>query len=177
MGTPSGVVITGATGLVGTALAASCAGDGVKISALVRNTAQAVVKLPSATLHAWDATKAPPPEGAFEGMDAVVNLVGEPIGVGRWTEDRKKRLRDSRVVGTRALVDALRGLSRRPAVLISASGTGYYGDQGDKNPDRNVGGGPGLPRRAGARLGGRGPQGARARHAGGFAPQRRRAVS
>jgi len=132
MGTPSGVVITGATGLVGTALAASCASDGMKICALVRNTAQAVVKLPSATLHAWDATKAPPPEGAFEDVDAVVNLVGEPIGVGRWSEDRKKRLRDSRVVGTRALVDALRGLSRRPAVLVSASGTGYYGDQGDK---------------------------------------------
>jgi len=128
MGTPSGVVITGATGLVGTALAASCASDGMKICALVRNTAQAVVKLPSATLHAWDATKAPPPEGAFEDVDAVVNLVGEPIGVGRWSEDRKKRLRDSRVVGTRALVDALRGLSRRPAVLVSASGTGYYGD-------------------------------------------------
>jgi uncharacterized protein (TIGR01777 family) len=126
------VAITGATGLVGTALAASCARDGVKISAVVRDTARAVMRLPSATLHAWDATKGPPPEGAFEGVDAVVNLIGEPIGFGRWTDERKKRLRDSRVVGTRALVDALRGLERRPRVLVSASGVGYYGDQGDK---------------------------------------------
>ena len=62
--------------------------------------------MPSAKLHAWDATGAPPPEAAFEGVDVVVNLVGESISSGRWTEARKKRLRDSRVVGTRALVDA-----------------------------------------------------------------------
>jgi uncharacterized protein (TIGR01777 family) len=60
----------------------------------------------------------------------VVNLIGEPIGAGRWTEARRKRLRDSRVVGTRALVDALRGLPRRPRLLVSASGAGYYGDRG-----------------------------------------------
>jgi uncharacterized protein (TIGR01777 family) len=144
MGEPASIAITGATGLVGTALAASCARDGVKISALVRDTARAAVRLPSATLHAWDATKAPPPEGAFEGVDAVVNLIGEPIGVGRWTDERKKRLRDSRVVGTRALVDALRGLERRPPVLVSASGVGYYGDQGDKILTEGAEGGQGF---------------------------------
>jgi uncharacterized protein (TIGR01777 family) len=126
------IAITGATGLVGTALAASCARDGIKVSALVRDTARAAVRLPSATLHAWDATKGPPPEAAFEGVDVVVNLVGEPLSIGRWSEARKKRLRDSRVVGTRALVDALRGLQRRPRLLVSASGAGYYGDQGDR---------------------------------------------
>jgi uncharacterized protein (TIGR01777 family) len=144
MGELSSIAITGATGLVGTALAASCARDGVKISALVRDTARAAVRLPSATLHAWVATKAPPPEGAFEGVDAVVNLIGEPIGVGRWTDERKKRLRDSRVVGTRALVDALRGLERRPPVLVSASGVGYYGDQGDKILTEGAEGGQGF---------------------------------
>ena len=126
------VAITGATGLVGTALAASCARDGIKVAALVRDTRLGAERLPSAKLHAWDATGAPPPEAAFEGVDVVVNLVGESISSGRWTEARKKRLRDSRVVGTRALVDVLRGLPKRPSVLISASGVGYYGDRGDE---------------------------------------------
>jgi uncharacterized protein (TIGR01777 family) len=126
----SGLAITGATGLIGTALAASCARDGIRVAALVRDVARAAECLPSATLHAWDATRGSPPETAFEGVDAVVNLAGEPISDGRWTDARKKRLRDSRVVGTRALVDALRGLRERPRLLISASGTGYYGDRG-----------------------------------------------
>jgi uncharacterized protein (TIGR01777 family) len=60
----------------------------------------------------------------------VVNLMGEPIAGRRWSEDWKKRLRDSRTVGTRALVDTMRGLTRRPRLLISASGAGYYGDRG-----------------------------------------------
>ena len=132
MSPPGAIAITGATGLVGTALATACARDGMKVSALVRDTARAAVRLPAATLFAWDATRGPPPESAFEGVDVVVNLIGEPISGGRWSEARKKRLRDSRLVGTRALVDALRGLPRRPRLLVSASGTGYYGDRGDE---------------------------------------------
>jgi uncharacterized protein (TIGR01777 family) len=126
------VTITGATGLIGTALAASCARDGMRVFALVRNTARAADRLPHATLHAWDATGGPPPEAALAGAEVVVNLVGEPLAEGRWSEPRKKQLRDSRVVGTRALVDALRGASPRPRVLISASGVGYYGNRGDE---------------------------------------------
>jgi uncharacterized protein (TIGR01777 family) len=128
---PRRIALTGATGLVGTALAASCARDGIGVSALVRNVDRGAERLPGATLFPWDATRGAPPEGAFEGVDAVVNLVGEPI-TGRWTDKRKKRLRDSRVVATRALVDGLRGLSSRPRLLISASGTGYYGNRGDQ---------------------------------------------
>jgi uncharacterized protein (TIGR01777 family) len=131
MGT-GGVAITGATGLIGTALAQSCARDGMRVSALVRDTARAAERLPTATLHAWDATGGPPPDAAFEGVDVVVNLIGESISSGRWNEARKKRLRDSRVVATRALVDVLRGLSTRPRLLISASGVGFYGDRGDE---------------------------------------------
>ncbi|HEX3901553.1 MAG TPA: TIGR01777 family oxidoreductase [Polyangia bacterium] len=125
-----GVAITGATGLIGTALAASCARDGIRVAALVRDTARGAERLPSATLHAWDATSGPPPDAAFEGVDVVVNLIGESISSGRWSEARKKRLRDSRVVATRALVDVLRGLPVRPRLLISASGVGFYGDRG-----------------------------------------------
>ena len=128
---PEKVLIAGATGLIGTALAASLARDGVPVVALVRDPARAASRLPGATLHAWDATKEPPPASAFDGASAVVNLVGEPIAARRWSEAHKKRVRDSRVGATRALVDALRARNDRPGVLVQASGTGFYGDRGD----------------------------------------------
>ena len=127
-----GVAIAGATGLIGTTLAAACARDGIPVSALVRDTARGAERLPSATLHAWDATRGSPPAGAFDGVDVVVNLVGEALADKRWSDARKKQLRDSRVVATRALVDAMRDLPKRPRLLISASGVGYYGNRGDE---------------------------------------------
>jgi uncharacterized protein (TIGR01777 family) len=126
------VVITGATGLIGCALTASLLRDGNQVSVLVRDVAAAARRLPGATLHPWDATGGPPPEAAFQDVDGIVNLVGESIAGGRWTDARRKRLRDSRIISTRALVDAIQGLGRRPAVLVSASGAGYYGDRGDE---------------------------------------------
>jgi uncharacterized protein (TIGR01777 family) len=79
------------------------------------------------------------PEGrtdaaALEGVDAVVNLAGENVGE-RWTAERKRRIRESRVDGTRRLAEALAGLSRRPKVLVNASGVGIYGDRGDERLD------------------------------------------
>jgi uncharacterized protein (TIGR01777 family) len=127
-----GVTIAGATGLMGTTLAAALARDGIPVSALVRDTARGAERLPSAKLHAWDATRGAPPAQAFEGADIVVNFIGEAIADKRWNDARKKQLRDSRVVGTRALVDALRDLPKRPRLLISASGCGYYGDRGEE---------------------------------------------
>ena len=125
------VLIAGATGLIGTALAASCARDGIAVAALVRDPGRAASRLPGATLHAWDGAKGPLPAGALEGVDVVVNLVGEPIGGHRWTDAHKVRVRESRVLATRALVDGLRSVEPRPRVLIQASGTGYYGDRGE----------------------------------------------
>lgn len=128
----SKILISGATGLIGSALAASCARDGLAVAALARNASRAAARVPRATLHPWDVTKGPPPETAFEDVDVVVNLIGESVSGRRWSEARKKRLRDSRIVGTRALVDSMRGLARRPRLLVSASGAGYYGDRGDE---------------------------------------------
>jgi uncharacterized protein (TIGR01777 family) len=142
--TQGGVVIAGATGLMGTALAASCARDGIPVSALVRDTARAAQRLPAAKLHAWDATRGSPPAQAFEGADVVVNLIGEPVAEKRWNDARKKQLRDSRVVGTRALVDALRDLPQRPRLFISASGCGYYGDRGEEILTENAQPGSGF---------------------------------
>jgi uncharacterized protein (TIGR01777 family) len=129
---PGKVLIAGATGLIGTALAASCARDGLGVVALVRDAARASKRLPGATLVTWDGTEGPPPAEAFAGVDAVVNLVGEPIAAKRWSEPHKRRVRDSRVLATRALVDGLRAVDARPSVLIQASGTGFYGDRGDE---------------------------------------------
>ena len=125
------VLIAGATGLLGTALAASCARDGIAVAALVRDVARAAPKLPGATLHAWDG-KSAPPAVAFEGVDVVVNLSGESIGGRRWSDAQKQRLRESRVDLTRALVDGLRAVDgRRPRALVQASGVAFYGDRGD----------------------------------------------
>jgi uncharacterized protein (TIGR01777 family) len=128
----SKVLIAGATGMLGTALAASCARDGVPVAALVRDVSRAARRLPGVDLHAWDGTQGLPPDAAFAGVDVVVNLMGEPVAGRRWSDAQKKRLRDSRVVTTRALVDGMRGLAQRPRVLISSSGTAYYGDRGDE---------------------------------------------
>jgi uncharacterized protein (TIGR01777 family) len=128
---PEKILIAGATGLIGTALAASCARDGVSVVGLVRDVGRAAPRLPSATLYAWDATKGPPPADAFEGVDAVVNLVGEPVAARRWSDAFKQRVRQSRIASAHALVDAMRALEKRPRVLVQASGVGYYGDRGD----------------------------------------------
>ena len=69
---------------------------------------------------------------ALAGVDAVVNLAGEGIGDHRWTEAQKRRIRDSRVIGTTVLAEALAGLDPRPSVLLNASAVGYYGDRGDE---------------------------------------------
>jgi hypothetical protein len=68
---------------------------------------------------------------AFEGADVVIHLAGETVA-GRWTPEKKRRIADSRIAGTRTLVESLKALARRPAVLVSASAIGYYGDRGDE---------------------------------------------
>jgi uncharacterized protein (TIGR01777 family) len=130
---PDRVLITGATGLIGTALAASCARDGLPVVALVRpsSMARAAPRLPGATLRPWDAAKGPPTPDVFDGVDVVVNLVGEPIAGRRWSEAHKRRVRETRVLATRALVEGLAAREARPRALIQASGTGFYGDRGD----------------------------------------------
>jgi hypothetical protein len=124
------VLVTGATGFIGRALIDRL--DEVVV--LSRDAARARGELPDRVVGAWSWNpigEAPPAE-AFAGVEAVFHLAGEPIAEGRWTAARKARLRDSRVLGTRNLVDALVRLSAPPRVLISASAVGYYGDRGDE---------------------------------------------
>jgi uncharacterized protein (TIGR01777 family) len=129
---PEKILIAGASGLIGTALAAACVRDGHSVAALVRDPKRSAARLPGVALHAWDGTRGQPPAAAFEGVDVVVNLVGEPIAGRRWSDVQKQRLRESRVLSTRSLVDALRDLGKRPSALVQASGTGFYGDRGEE---------------------------------------------
>jgi hypothetical protein len=107
------VGITGSTGLIGTALRRALAAAGDEAVALPRH----------------------PARSDLDALDAVVHLAGEPIADKRWSAEQKRRIRESRVEGTHRLVEAMRAGERRPAVLVSASGIGYYGDRGDETLD------------------------------------------
>lgn len=80
----------------------------------------------------WDPLEGPPPQEAFEGIDTVFHLAGESVAEGRWTAAQKARIRDSRVIGTRHLVQGIVQAHTKPSVLVSASAVGYYGDRGDE---------------------------------------------
>lgn len=122
--------ITGATGMIGSALTKAVVARGDEAVALTRDRDRARDALGSdVELHVWaEPTQTPPPQAALAGADAVVHLLGEPIAQ-RWTDAARREIRDSRVLGTRALIATLAELSDadRPATLISQSATGYYG--------------------------------------------------
>jgi len=82
-------------------------------------------------LSAWDPVRGEPPADSLSDADAIIHLAGEPVAQ-RWTTDTKQKIRDSRVNGTRHLVQALSKLSQRPQTLVCASAIGYYGDRGDE---------------------------------------------
>ena len=121
------VAITGASGLVGTALVTVLKSDGHKAVRLVRPGGTAL-----ADDVRWNPAEDELGAAALEGCDAIVNLAGASIGEGRWSETRKKILRDSRIHSTRVLVSGLVKVTRRPRVLVSASAVGYYGHRGDE---------------------------------------------
>jgi len=123
-------LVTGGTGLVGRGLLASLP-DAVVLS---RDPTRAGALGPGRAVR-WDPVAEPAPLEALRGIDAVFHLAGEPVAGGRWTADRKRRIRDSRVIGTRNLVAGLQALDRKPEVLVSASAVGYYGDRGDEELD------------------------------------------
>lgn len=126
------VLISGATGFIGSRLCARLAEAGHELAVLSRDPAAARDRLPGiGAAHAWDPASEPAPAAALEDADAVVHLAGEPV-TGRWTKAKRQAIRDSRVVGTRNLVAGIAACRRRPAVLVSGSAVGYYGDRGDE---------------------------------------------
>lgn len=121
------VAVTGATGMIGRALAGALSGRGDEVTALSRSTN-------------WPDPKATPaPLDALRGRDAVVHLLGEQIAQ-RWSDEARREIRDSRILATRNLVDAIGELreEERPRTLISQSGAGYYGHLGDQVVDESA---------------------------------------
>jgi uncharacterized protein (TIGR01777 family) len=123
------ITLTGATGFLGNRLIARLLKDGHQLHALGRKRS---VSLPASVgFSAWDAMAGPPPPESVAEADAVIHLAGEPVAQ-RWNETVKRRIMDSRRLGTKHLVEALADAARKPAVLISASATGFYGDRGEE---------------------------------------------
>ena len=118
------VLISGATGLIGSALVPELEAEGHTVTRLSRSRA-------GADTIRWDPS-AGTIEGDLEGTEAVVHLAGESIAQGRWSPDKKRRILDSRVQGTRLLAEGIAALPDPPKVMVSTSAVGYYGDRGDE---------------------------------------------
>src|SRR5438093_3012217 len=123
------ILVTGSSGLVGTALTRALASAGHTVCRLVRPQSAGGEGAKEGFAVAWNPASGEL-GGAAVGADAVVNLAGASIAGGRWTTERKALLRTSRIETTRALVNALAKMNARPRVLVSASAIGMYGDRG-----------------------------------------------
>lgn len=121
------VLISGSTGLIGSALISLLTDARHDVIRLVRSRTTS----DGSEVH-WDPESERIDTAGLEGMDAVVHLAGENIGSGRWTRDKKARIFDSRVKGTRLLCESLANLTHPPKVLVSSSAIGYYGDRDEE---------------------------------------------
>lgn len=126
------VLVTGATGFIGSHLCRRLADDGHEVMALSRDARGARERLDCLRqAWNWSPIAEPAPREALEQADAVVHLAGERVA-GRWTESKKRAIHDSRVLGTRNLVAGIAACRRPPRSLVSGSAIGYYGDRGDE---------------------------------------------
>ncbi|MCQ8774723.1 TIGR01777 family oxidoreductase [Streptomyces telluris] len=126
------IAITGSTGLIGTALVRSLRADGHEVVRLVRREARARGEV------SWDPLRQTVDASGLAGCTGVVHLAGAGVGDHRWTASYKKEIRDSRVLGTAAVAEALASLDTPPRVLVSGSAIGIYGDTGDRLADEST---------------------------------------
>ena len=132
------IVLTGATGLIGRRLYNALRSRGDNVTILARNTDKAAKIFSDAfRILLWAPGVVGEWKSAIDGADAVVHLAGEPIAEERWSEEYKKRIHDSRVLGTRDIVDAIEAAKTKPGVLLSASAVGFYGDTGESEVDES----------------------------------------
>jgi uncharacterized protein len=128
------VLITGASGLLGSALSDALLARGDEVVGLTRHPERARPENPRVDWYPWRATAEPPPGEALDGVDGVVNLIGEQINQ-RLTDQAKVRIRESRLVGTRNLIQGIEASPTTPSVFVGQSAIGYYGDRGDQIVD------------------------------------------
>ncbi|MFE2932676.1 TIGR01777 family oxidoreductase [Streptomyces sp. NPDC059278] len=134
----SRIAVTGASGLIGAALVRSLRADGHEVVRLVRRPARAGDEVE------WDPARGYVDVAGLVGCDAVVHLAGAGVGDHRWTAAYKREIRDSRVLGTAAIAEAVASLDVPPKVLLSGSAIGYYGDTGDRAVDESAPAGEGF---------------------------------
>ncbi len=118
--------VTGASGLIGSALIAALEADGHRVRRFVRGG----VAVPGSVV--WDPIAGTIEAGALDGVEAVVHLAGEGIGEKRWSPEQKERIRSSRALGTSLIARSVAAMSQPPRVLLSASAIGWYGNRGDE---------------------------------------------
>jgi uncharacterized protein (TIGR01777 family) len=136
------ILMTGVTGLIGKALCQKLKKAGHSIVGLSRSPERSG-KLAVDEILKWDG-QSPLPQEYLQGIEAVVHLSGEPVAEGRWSDERKKRIHDSRVLSTRSLVEAMRAADVKPAVFVCGSAVGFYGDRADEELDEKSPAGTGF---------------------------------
>ena len=134
------IAVSGGSGLIGRALVERLVARGDEVLVLTRNASHVRAGRPVV----WDGRTQGSWSSEVAGADAVINLAGENIGGGRWTAERKRRLIDSRIDATRALVQAMKSAPQKRRIFISTSATGFYGLRGDETLDENASGGSGF---------------------------------
>jgi len=137
------VLVTGASGFIGSALCDALLVRGDTVLGLSRDPQRARGTNPSVIWHAWEPTLERPPAAAFENVDGVINLEGEKINQ-RWSDDAKRRIMESRRTGTRNLIAAIAGLESKPKALVNQSAIGFYGDRGEAMVDESAESGEGY---------------------------------
>jgi uncharacterized protein (TIGR01777 family) len=137
------VLVTGASGFIGASLCDALLARGDTVVGLTRDPARARDGNPTVIWQPWAPTLERPAAEVFDGVEGVVNLLGEKINQ-RWTGEAKEKILESRRTGTRNLLGTIAGLERKPRVFVSQSAIGYYGDRGDALVDEAAGPGEGF---------------------------------
>ena len=126
------IVITGGTGLIGSAVAREMGSAGHEVVVLTRDLAKTGPLPPNTRAVQWDGRTAGDWAKLLDGDAVIVHLAGDSVAAGRWTEEKKRRIRDSRVESGRAVLEAVRQAKAKPRALLQGSAVGYYGDAGDE---------------------------------------------
>ena len=140
------VVVTGASGLIGSAVCDFLLARGDEVVGLSRDPARARSINPTVKWMAWNPETERPPADALEGSDGVINLLGEPINQ-RWTDEAKRKIRSSRIDATRNLIQGIQAAKDGPRAMVNQSAVGYYGDRGETIVDEAAGPGSGFDSR------------------------------